>query len=150
PPRSWRRPAARATPLSARVARTVVPRRRVCGPNGRNRMSERRSDRSQHPGGVNMADDHDESTTPKCLFCSQRREGQRYAFWGGFHLSTETNRAFLSRTTTITSKYRDMKRVGAFVCNACARRYVALSSLPMIVIGVACAVGFGVAAMMIP
>src|SRR5262249_17680357 len=81
-----------------------------------------------------MPHDSDESTMPKCLFCSQRREGQRYTFWGGDHVSTKTKRAFLSSRTTITSEYRGIKRVGAFVCRDCARRTIARSSLLTIIV----------------
>src|SRR5262245_33150331 len=88
-----------------------------------------------------MPHDSDELTQPKCLFCLKRREGQRYTFWGGYHVSTTQKRAFLSSTTTITSQYRDMKRVGAFVCGACARRVVLRASLPTIIIASVCAVG---------
>src|SRR5262249_11438779 len=48
---------------------------------------------------------------------------------------------FLSSTTTIISHYRDMKRVGVFACNDCARRIVSRASLLTIVVSALCAVG---------
>lgn len=57
-------------------------------------------------------DDDDLPATPKCLFCSQRRDGQRYEFFGGEHMSTKKKRAFLSDVTTTTSEYRKMKPLG--------------------------------------
>jgi hypothetical protein len=90
---------------------------------------------------------HDrEESLPRCLFCEQRREGQRYTFWGGTHLYTKERRAFLSSTTTITSEYRDMKRVGAFVCRQCARRIVGRASWMTIAIATLCAIGCAAAA----
>ncbi len=82
--------------------------------------------------------------TPKCLFCSRPNEGQRYTFWGGFHVNTREKRAFLSSTTVITSQYRDMKKVGAFVCRECARRIVFRASLPTVLLFGACAAASGV------
>src|SRR5262245_57133179 len=86
-----------------------------------------------------MAHDRDEPTLPKCLFCSQRREGQRRTFWGGYHLSTKERRPFLSTTTTIITHYRDVKRVGVFACHARARRVVRRASWLTIAVSALCA-----------
>jgi len=80
-----------------------------------------------------MSRDHDDDS-PKCLLCSEPRDGQRYQFWGGTYLDTKKQRPLFSSTTYITSRYRDMKRVGAFVCHGCVRRAMILSSLPSVVL----------------
>jgi hypothetical protein len=88
-----------------------------------------------------MPRDADGPTRPKCLFCKERREGQRHQFWGGYHVATHEEGGFLSDTTTITSTYRDIKPVGAFVCHPCARRIVFRASILTIIVSTAAAVG---------
>jgi hypothetical protein len=91
-----------------------------------------------------MRRDEDARDLPKCLFCSQPNEGQRYTFWGGYHVSTTRKRAFLSSTTFITSNYRDMKKVGVFACRRCAKRIVLRASLSTIILFGVCAIGCGI------
>lgn len=121
----WLTPAA----ASLRIAGTINPSLAcpVVLPGGEPSSTVPRCAR---PGTTeeHMSHDSEESTLPKCLICSQRQEGQRYTFWAGEHMSTKTRRALLSSTTHITSKYRNMKRVGAFVCRGCARRIVSRAS----------------------
>ena len=77
-------------------------------------------------------DDDDLPATPKCLFCSRRGEGARYRLWGAKHVSTVEKRAFLSDKTTITSKYRDMKRVSYHACQPCARWAIRWAAVPFV------------------
>jgi hypothetical protein len=86
-----------------------------------------------------------EDDLPRCHFCSEHDEGQRYTFWGGSYLSTERKRAFLSSTTTVTTRYSNMKRVGIFACHRCANRLVLLSLLPILFGSGSSAVGCAVA-----
>jgi hypothetical protein len=88
-----------------------------------------------------MRRDEDDRDLPKCLFCSEPNEGQRYTFWGGSHLDTTRKRAFLSSTTVVTSRYQDMKKVGVFACRQCAKGIVFRASLLTIVVFALCAVG---------
>ena len=97
-----------------------------------------------------MRDESDDSTLPKCLFCSERREGQRRTYWGGTHLSTKEKRVLFSSTTTITSKYSGMKRVGVFACNRCARRIVQRASLLTIIASILGTIGCAALAIYFP
>jgi hypothetical protein len=83
----------------------------------------------------------DEDDLPKCLFCSEPNEGQRYTFWGGSHVDTTRKRAFLSSTTVVTARYQDMKKVGVFACTSCAKGIVFRASLLTIIVFALAAVG---------
>jgi hypothetical protein len=81
-----------------------------------------------------MTRNKEERSDPKCLLCSERREGQRFSFWGGHEVSrTETAGRYTTGGSTIV-EYRDMKRVGAFVCDTCTRRLVFWDSIGWMVI----------------
>lgn len=95
-------------------------------------------------------DDDDPPETPKCLFCGERRDSRRYRLWGAVHLSTVEKRAFLSDVTTVTSEYRDIKRVSYSACRPCAKwavRWAAVQFVGTFLLFAAC---FLAAAVFIP
>lgn len=87
-------------------------------------------------------DDDDLPATPKCLFCAGRRDGQRYRLWGAIHVSSVTKSPLFSDVTTVTSKYRDMKRVSYYACRPCARWAVRWAAVPFVGSFVLLALGF--------
>lgn len=95
-------------------------------------------------------DDDDLPETPKCLLCGQRREGCRYRLWGAIHVSSVTKSPLFSDVTTVTSKYRDMKRVSYYACRSCARWAIRWAAVPFVGSFVLLALGFLAAALLMP
>ena len=80
----------------------------------------------------------------KCLLCRTGRPGETDFLWCGFLVGSKEKRAFLSNTTTVTTTYRDLKRVDFYLCHACRRRAEVRATLPVVVGFALAAVAAGV------
>jgi hypothetical protein len=68
-----------------------------------------------------MRDRDDDDAGAGCLFCRRGAGGgEHYPFHAGFCVDYKETRAFLSDTTHVRAKYRDLKRYSLRVCDACA------------------------------
>lgn len=94
--------------------------------------------------------DDDLPAAPQCLFCGQRRDGQRYLLWGMTHVSSVVTTPFYADVTKITSEYRGVKRVSYHACRPCAGWAVRWCYAPSVISFVVVAIAFLVAAVVIP
>jgi hypothetical protein len=97
---------------------------------------------------VSAVDDRDVSDAGKrgCYFCGGQDPADFCEFYAGFCLFHKKTRAFLSNTVHIRGEYRDLKRYGVPVCDACATRARLWYHLPGILGWGLPALGCGLAA----
>lgn len=74
--------------------------------------------------------------SPKCTFCSQTRDCDRYDLWGGFLVGKHTRGGAFSGPEMTIAKYRDMKQIPVDICHDCLRKATLRGALPKMIISV--------------
>jgi hypothetical protein len=100
------------------------------------------------------AEDPSEGGGTTCYFCREEAPGDIYDFYAGFCVDYQRTRAFLSNTVHIKATYRDLKRYGVLICEACAARTRQKRHLPGFIgwglAALGCGIGAAVVAVLKP